>query len=251
VRESLDHGVREKEFRLQVQGRTVPGVAWLPPSAEGARPLVLVGHGGTGHKRADFVLDAVRVLVRERGFVVAAIDGPVHGDRRAVPASPEVVRDDFRATWDRIDTITPMVADWKAVLDELCTWPEVDARAVGYYGLSMGTAYGLPLLAAEPRIGNAVLGMWGLSRKHSDRLLADAGSIRCRLLFLQQWNDQRFTREDQATLFDAFASADRRMYVYPGDHSDPDATRLVDIAHFLTTAPLFAPSRPLGPLLSS
>lgn len=233
VQETASPGMREIEFRLQVQDRSVPGVVWLPPSAAGARPLVLVGHGGTGHKKADVVLDAVQALVQERGFVVAAIDGPVHGDRRSAPASADALRQDFRETWDRIDTITPMVTDWREVLDFLCSLPEVDAKAIGYYGISMGTAYGLPLVAAESRISRAVLGMWGLSRKHSNRLLADAARIRCPLLFLQQWHDERFNREEQATLFDAFGSEDRRMYVYPGRHGDPDATRLADIGYFL------------------
>ena len=238
VSDAAASGIREREFRLQVADRSVPGVLWSPAdarSAQAARPLVLVGHGGDGHKRSDVVLDAVRSLVGAHGFVVAAIDGPVHGDRRDAPASPDRVRDEFRAAWDRSDTITPMIADWRGVLDFLCRLPEVDAQSIAYYGLSMGTAYGLPLVAAEPRINRAVLGMWGLSRKHSERLLADAARIRCPLLFLQQWHDQKFSREDQATLFDAFASEDRRMYIYPGDHSDPNATRLADIVHFLCT----------------
>jgi dienelactone hydrolase len=187
----------------------------------------------------------VRLLVQDFGFVVAAIDGPVHGDRRSASASPDELREEFRKAWDEQDTITPMVTDWRAVLDYLCRLPEVDPDAVGYYGISMGTAYGLPLVAAESRISRAVLGMWGLSRKHSDRLLADAGRIRCPLLFLQQWHDERFTREDQARLFDAFGSEDRRMYVYPGGHRDPDATRLADIAHFLTAG--LAPGQRSGP----
>ena len=245
VRETESAGMREMEFRLQVQERSVPGIVWLPSGAKGSRPLVLVGHGGTGDKKAHFVQDAVRLLVQDFGFVVAAIDGPVHGDRRSASASPDELREEFRKAWDEQDTITPMVTDWRAVLDYLCRLPEVDPDAVGYYGISMGTAYGLPLVAAESRISRAVLGMWGLSRKHSDRLLADAWRIRCPLLFLQQWHDERFTREDQARLFDAFGSEDRRMYVYPGGHRDPDATRLADIAHFLTAG--LAPGQRSGP----
>lgn len=223
----------EKEFHLRVQDRPVPAVVWLPEDVTGARPLVLIGHGGTGHKKADVVLDAARLLVQKHRFVVAAIDGPIHGGRREAPASREELRAEFRAAWDRSDTITPMVEDWREALAFLCRLPQVNGQAVGYYGLSMGTAYGLPFVAAEPRIKVAVLGMWGLSRKFSSRLLKDAGSIQCPLLFMQQWHDERFSREDHARFFDAFASEDRRMVVYPGRHTDPDAARLADIVHFL------------------
>jgi dienelactone hydrolase len=228
-------GMLQRQFRVQVQDRSVPGVMWLPLEAKGRRPLVLVGHGGTGHKKAEAVVDAARVLVPGCGFVVAAIDGPVHGDRRALPAPPDVLRHEFREAWDRRDTITPMIADWRGVLDVLARMPQVDGDAVAWYGLSMGTAYGLPLVAAEPRIKVAVLGMWGLSRKHSDRLLEDAGRIQVPVLFLQQWDDERFTREEQATLFDSFPSEDRCMYVYPGGHADPDRLELADIVHFIVT----------------
>jgi len=233
VRETTSPGLLEREFRLRVQGRDVPGVVWLPASAEGKRPLVLVGHGGTAHKRADFVLDIVGPLVRNHGFVVAAIDGPVHGDRRDDAASEDQVRDEFREAWERSDTISPMVADWQAVLDALCVLPQVNPAAVAWYGVSMGTAYGLPLVAAEGRIKAAVLGMWGTSRPRSERLLQDAARVQCAVLFVLKWHDDNFPRDGQVELFDAFSCADRRMVVYPGGHTDPDSVQREDFVSFL------------------
>jgi len=233
IGETTSPGVLEREFRLQVQGRNVPGVVWLPEGEAGERPLVLVGHGGTAHKRADFVLDIVGALVRDHRIVVAAIDGPVHGDRREAPASEDQVRDEFRDAWDRSDTITPMVADWQATLDALCTLPQVNPNAVAWYGVSMGTAYGLPLVAAEGRIKAAVLGMWGTSRDWSERLLQDAALVRCPVLFVLKWHDDNFPRDDQVELFEAFSVADRRMVVYPGGHTDPDSVQREDFVSFL------------------
>lgn len=231
-RQSDHRGVAERNFTCSVGGRSVPVAVWLPMSRQRS-PLVLVGHGGSGHKRSDFVLDVVGPLVGEHGFAVAAIDGPVHGDRRGMPAAPNVVREEFRNLWDAGGSVEPMVADWRGVLDALCSFREIDASAVGYYGLSMGTAYGLPFLAAEPRIRAAVIGMWGTSRANSERLVEDARQVRCPAMFSLQWNDELFTREGQFRVFDALGTPDKHMSVYPGGHVNPAGARLDDVVHFL------------------
>lgn len=222
----------DRNFSCDVDGRSVPVSVWLP-LGQPPSPLVVVGHGGSGHKRSDFVLDVVDPLVRDHGFAVAAIDGPVHGDRRAVPAAPEAVRDEFRALWEAGGSVAPMVADWRAVLDALCLLPEIDASRIGYYGVSMGTAYGLPWLAGEPRIKAAVIGMWGTSRVNSERLVDDARRVHCPTLFSLQWDDPLFTREGQFRIFEALATADKHMAIYPGGHVNPAGARLDDIVHFL------------------
>src|SRR5690606_12310510 len=122
-------GATERRFTIESEGRRVPAVAWLPAQHRGPRPLVLVGHGGSGHKASQLVLDAALPLVRDHGFVVAAIDGPVHGERRAAFDAGAKVRDEFRALWAAGGSVEPMVADWRATLDRLCTLPEVDAGA--------------------------------------------------------------------------------------------------------------------------
>ena len=45
--------VCERDFTIERRGKAIPGVVWQPLRATGAQPLVLMGHGGTGHKRSD------------------------------------------------------------------------------------------------------------------------------------------------------------------------------------------------------
>ena len=59
---------------------------------------------------------------------------------------------EFLAMWRADNHIDTMVADWKAAIDSLVMLEDVRQHAIGWYGVSMGTAYGLPLAAAEPRI---------------------------------------------------------------------------------------------------
>ena len=98
--------------------------------------------------------------------------------------------------------------------------PEVGAGPLGYYGLSMGTIYGAPLVAAEPRIKVAVLGLMGISGPdhYRPKIEAAAKAITCPVFFLWQMEDELFTREECIALFDALASEDKRMHANPGLH---------------------------------
>src|SRR5690349_9287192 len=44
--------VCERDFTVERRGEAIPGVVWQPLKVTGARPLVLMGHGGSGHKRS-------------------------------------------------------------------------------------------------------------------------------------------------------------------------------------------------------
>jgi dienelactone hydrolase len=223
----------ERRLWIDVDSRRVPAVVWTPAHRSGPRPLVLIGHGGSGHKTSQLVLDAAMPLVRQHGFVVAAIDGPVHGERRAAPATGEEVRAEFRSLWAEGGSVEPMLADWRASLDQLCRMPEVDPRSVGWYGISMGTAYGLPFVAADSRIRAAVLGMWGTSRVNSHRLVEDARRVTIPVLFQQKKDDEFFTPEGQVEIYEALASRAKRLAVYPGRHVDPSGAQLEDLVRFL------------------
>src|SRR5437870_873202 len=79
--ESVERGVIERSFDLKVDDAVVPGILWSPEGATAPLPLVMIGHGGTQHKRAPNVLSLGRRFVRHLGFAAVAIDAPGHGDR--------------------------------------------------------------------------------------------------------------------------------------------------------------------------
>ena len=97
----------------------------------------------------------------------------------------------------------------------------------------MGTAYGLPVVAADPRIQSAVLGMWGTCRAPKDRLIADAHRITVPVLFQVKRDDAIFTAAGQRDLFDHIASSSKEFVEYDGGHVDPAGEQLDDIARFL------------------
>ncbi len=217
-RSATHKGVQERDFTVTCNERTVPGVLWTPEHTGMPTSLVLMGHGGSGHKRESHLVSLARRFVRHNGIAAASIDGPAHGDRKPEGADAEPLAERRRRFLGEGVTDS-MVEDWKATLDALHQLPELGPGRVGYWGLSMGTMFGLPLVAAEPRIDAAVLGLMGTAFVNGNRLRKDAADVTCPVLFLQQWDDELVDRESVGDLFGALATNDKVLHANPGLHS--------------------------------
>jgi dienelactone hydrolase len=215
----VSRGVCERRFDVSVDGVVVPGILWTPEASTGTRPLVLIGHGGSQHKRAPNVLALARRLVRHLGFAAAAIDGPMHGDR--VEGGHDLTLETLRARMgarsqaEVAELFRAARKEWQDTLTALKQVDGVGDGPTGYWGLSMGTVIGLPFIASEPRVDCAVLGLMGLS---ADVRGESARSINIPVLFLVQWDDELVSRTDALTLFDTLATRDKTMHVNPGPH---------------------------------
>lgn len=237
ISQSVEKGVVERRFDLKVEGEVVPGIIWSPEGGEGPTPVVLIGHGGTQHKRVPNVLGLARRFVRHLGYAAVAIDAPGHGDRVNDPAAAEEARRNLEAriaagpgrgsvmdmgpeqarAW--VERTMRGVAEWKATLDALEADGVVAPGRVGYWGVSMGTAIGLPFVASEPRVNAAVLGLAGLSnRAGADNFEKGARSLSIPVLFVFQWDDELMSRQSGLDLFDAIGSAEKAMHIHPGGH---------------------------------
>ncbi len=222
--ETTSDGVSERLFTLG----DIPGVLWSPAGDAASRPLVLLGHGGGQHKGAPGVAARARRYVTDCGFAVAAIDAPGHGDR------PRTGRDErFSAgIGERMaagEPVGPLVArhnaalaalavpEWQATLDALRDHAGLDGPA-GDWGVSLGSAIGVPLTAAEPRITAAVFGLAA-----HETLAEAAARITIPVEFLLQWDDELVPRESGLALFDAFASREKTLHANPGRHAEVPA----------------------------
>jgi dienelactone hydrolase len=218
-----DGSVREREFVVERTGQKIPGVLWQADKQSGARPLILMGHGGSGHKRNERMNMLGKMFAADYGWCAAAIDGPVHGARGLVTDASQPV---YRQMWQRKDLVQSMIDDWKATLDSLISLDEVDVNRIGYWGVSMGTMFGLPFVASDERVRVAVLGKAGMSGSSVERSGIDvhfkifAPQLRIPVLFTMQWDDERFERSGQLDLFDRLGSKDKRLHAYPGKHVD-------------------------------
>jgi dienelactone hydrolase len=208
TRTGSDDGVLEYRFEAPGLRELVPGLLWRPGNAAAAAATVLVGHGRTSDKSGPWILALVR-LFAARGLNVVAIDAPGHGDRRAAHA----------ADWPRPDQ-DEATADWQAALRLLGDEAGLDLGRLAYWGVSMGAALGLSLIAGDPRFQAAVLGLMhpNWPAPPGTRIRADARRLLCPVLFLVNWDDTRAPREQAFELFDLIGSPDKRLWAYPGEH---------------------------------
>jgi dienelactone hydrolase len=223
--ETTSDGVSERLFTLG----DITGVFWSPADAVGGRPLVLLGHGGGGHKKAPGLVARARRYVAGCGFAVAPIDASGFGDRPK-PARDEQFIAGVRARATAGEPIGAQVAryntvlaaqavpEWRTTLDALRELG-VDGP-VGYWGVSLGAVIGVRSVSAEPRITAAVLGLVG-----HESLAEAAGRPRGR---------PRVRTGVRGTLLRPAPPPSRRLGVMPvtrtgwagtGDARPPDAAR--------------------------
>lgn len=216
-------GVSEGQFVLD----GIPGALWSPADAFGPRPLILLGHGGGQHKCAPGLLARAHRYVTEFGFAAAAIDAPGHGDRPRT-AQDERFTAQLRRQMTAGEPVGELIAqdnavraaqavpEWQATLNALQSLDRIGADGpVGYWGVSLGSMIGMPLVAAEPRITAAVLGLVGYD------ILTDAASrLTVPVQFLLQWDDEIVPRAAGLALFDAIASPEKTLHANSGRHVD-------------------------------
>ncbi|SEN93855.1 dienelactone hydrolase family protein [Actinacidiphila rubida] len=235
-------GVVERDFTLGgVSGVSgVPGVLWSPASGGDRAPLVLMAHGGGTHKKWPAMTGRARLLVTRSGFHVACVDAPGHGDRPRSEHDEREIAELFRAR-EAGEPEGPVVVrynahlaeravpEYRALLDALQELPEIGTGGpVGFFGLNMGTAIGVPFVAAEPRVTAAVFGLhW------PDALAEHARRITIPLAYMLQWDDEHIPRESGLALFDAFGSTEKTLHANSGRHKELPRFESDNAAQFL------------------
>lgn len=223
IAETSSNGVVERDFTVG----EVTGLLWSPESGSDRAPLVLMGHGGGMHKKAPGMVGRALRLVTNCGFHVATIDAPGHGGRPRTPVDEREIAA-LQQAMAAGEPVAPIVVrynahlaeravpEWQATLDALQELPEIgDGGPVGYYGLNMGTAIGVPLTAAEPRITAAVFGVFW-----HESLAETARQITIPVEFALQWDDEHIPRHSGLALFDAFASKEKTLHANAGGHKE-------------------------------
>ena len=223
-----------REFIVETStGRTRTGAVWLPHETT-STSLVAFGHGASGNRyQAPIPYLAGRCI--EAGHTVISIDGPVHGLRQVGPGG----RKAFGAELRRESMVDDMNADWRFAIQLAQSESSAEIRELAYFGLSMGSIFGIPMLADPLQELPAVvatlglLGSQGIGNRLSARILEDATKLTCPILFLMQLEDELFSRDGYLELFDALASPDKRIHANPGLHPAVPAAEIQFASDFM------------------
>jgi dienelactone hydrolase len=225
------------DFSLRHGTRVIPATFWnAQGSSNGRPPLTLLQHGGPLHKRHEFSDFLARSILARTGGAVLLIDGPIHGRRRTEQLELTEMLTTFKQYWQEDADIDGMVSDWKHVLDAVLDQGWADPKRVAWFGLSMGTAYGIPVCAADERIRAAAIGMWGTDWGQGVRLIHDARRMRTSVLFQIKTEDEIFSIEGQRELFDALSCPNKCLSTFPGGHSVSAPGQLDQLLDFVAHA---------------
>ena len=210
-----------REFIAETDsGRKRTGALWLPDGAVSSS-LVAFGHGASGNRYQAPIPYLASKFVKA-GHTVVSIDGPVHGLRQVGPGGREAFGEEMR----RDSMVDDMNADWRFAIDLARSESAMELTQMVYFGLSMGSIFGIPMLADPSRELPVVaatlglLGSQGIGNRLGSRMIEDASKLTVPILFLMQLEDELFSREGYLELFDALASSDKRIHANPGLHPE-------------------------------
>ena len=218
-------GKPTREFRITRDGRRdITGALWLPALPSTGKTLMCFGHGASGDRYQAPICRLAGRFIGEARLPVLSLDGPVHGLRQV----GEGGRKAFFPEFQRDDALVDMTAEWNLAISEVQALREVGKGKLAYFGLSMGTVFGIPLIAARDDIVVATLGLFGVQDNlpHTEEFVAAAREITCPLFFLMQLQDELFGRDGYLAIFDTFASKDKRLHANPGLHPEIPAEEI-------------------------
>jgi hypothetical protein len=204
------------------RGDEVRAEAWLSPDPG---PVVVVGHGVESDRRSPHISGMGKGWAR-RGVSIVAADAPRHGDR-AGPL-PDIVSVD-------LDLLQWWVGDQRRLTDAVGA--RLPDAPVGYYGVSMGTLFGVHLVAADARFRAAVFAVGASTVAFlperfpgraeelaavaaiADPAAAAPGVAPRPVLMLQADRDELFSRRSALALYDAFEPP-KEITFFPGTHAE-------------------------------
>jgi dienelactone hydrolase len=219
--------LRAVAFELTSVGDRVPGHVWLPETGSGPFPTVLLQHGITGSKDADYIGFAAVPWVRA-GAAVVSIDFPLHGTRHSPKlqqlalAGLGLAGTPTAAARDLVrQVVRQSVADLTRTTDALERFPELDTQRFAFAGLSLGAIIGATWCALDPRPCAAALALagGGFGGPTLDPALRIARFAPRPLLFVNMRGDRTVSPESTEILY-AAAGEPKEIHWFDGDHTE-------------------------------
>ena len=140
-----------------VHNKKVTGLLSVPDNVKQPMPVVILLHGLGDRKTVDYI-QAGHDYFAKNGFAVMRIDIANHGAR--VEHDYEFDLTDGYRYWTR-DIISQTVFDLRRTIDFLQTRPEIDAKRIGYFGISLGGVIGTIFCGVDDRVKVPIIALAG------------------------------------------------------------------------------------------
>lgn len=222
--------MNETVVELRVEGEApFPVSLWTPE--ERARGVVLLGHGLGADRSHSTVRLPVVELVERLGLAVLAPDLPRHGVRREGPNDPAAILDAWQTYWSSGGPAS-LRDEWLRIA--AFARERFPSARLGWFGLSLGTQYGVVFLANAPQISAAVLGLFGAEPPPKSAIMqACAPRVRCPVYFVQKQDDELNPRANTDRLYALLGSAEKVLDSSPGRHAAVTPETLARACDFL------------------
>lgn len=214
-------------FEESITLQSIPLSVWMPECEPSG--VVLLGHGlgvDRFHRSNQF---AATLLTDTHGLSAIAPEIPLHGER-SDPTQSDIVSA-WQGYWS--------TGGWQQLVDEWQSFYDYAAgrfpgKPIGYFGISLGTQYGIPFIAHQPEIRAAVLGLFGSLPEPKTPLMNHfAPGVTCPVFFVQQLADEIHPLATTHHLYDSLGSEQKVLEANPGLHAEISQATFERAARFL------------------
>jgi predicted alpha/beta-hydrolase family hydrolase len=222
--------VREEVLELRAEEEpSIPVSVWTPEAKP--RAVVLLGHGLGVDRSHSTVQIPAEHLVERLGIAVVAPDLPIHGVRRGVARDPAEIVAAWQAYWAS-GGAAALRDEWVRIA--VFARERFAGARLGYFGLSLGTQYGVVFIANAPQIAAAVLGLFGSEPPPKSAILNTcAPRVRCPVYFVQKQDDEIHSRASTDHLYATLGSDEKVLDSSPGLHAAVSPETLQRACEFL------------------
>jgi hypothetical protein len=208
----------------------MPISIWVPNGL--LRGFVLMGHGLGVDRYHGSVQKPAHILTDTHQLAVIAPDLPLHGLRKADVDDPTDLIHRWQTFWTE-GGVRLLQEEWAAILAYgQGRFPELPCA---YFGLSLGTQYGVAFLATTTNIRAAVLGLFGSRPPPRTPVMNSyAPQLRCPVYFIQKQGDEIHPLETSDHLFSILGSSTKSLDSSSGGHSGVSTSSLRNACGFIS-----------------
>ncbi len=200
--------------------------------------VVLLGHGLGVDRHDQTVMRPMEILVQKHGAAVVVPEIPLHGVRAELPFNTPEIVERWQQFWisGGVDSICRELT----ALAHFCM-ERFAGLPLAYFGVSLGTQYGIPFLAQNESICSAVLGLFGSHPPPKTPVMNRfAPAVSCPSYFIQKLDDEIHPAETTSHLFATIGAKEKVLDSTRGRHADVSEDTVRSACRFLTQRGQFA-----------